>query len=207
MATESSVIQEGSCGSTSLSLLERAKEDDPSAWERLTSLYTPMVEEWCRKAGLRGSDVEDVTQEVFLAVVRNLAGFHRDQAGDTFRGWLYIITKRKLCDHRRSALTGPMGVGGSDAQEHLLQHPADESSDSEEAGDANEQKLLYRRALELARRDFGDQTWQAFWLVVMEEQAPKEVAVTLETTANAVSLAKARVLSRLREEFKGILND
>src|SRR5262249_61127710 len=34
--------------STSRSLLERVRADDPAAWERLVGLYSPLVYHWCR---------------------------------------------------------------------------------------------------------------------------------------------------------------
>src|SRR5207237_680601 len=79
-----------SVGSTSMTLVERVRSRAPGAWERLSFLYGPLVCGWARRAGLRTEDAADVVQEVFLAVARNLAGFHHE-AGDTFRGWLWTI--------------------------------------------------------------------------------------------------------------------
>ena len=43
-------------------------------------------------------DVEDVTQEVFLAVVRSLGSFEKDSA---FSTWLYAIINHKVSDYYR----------------------------------------------------------------------------------------------------------
>jgi RNA polymerase sigma-70 factor (ECF subfamily) len=46
------------------------------------------------------SDVDDMTQEVFLAAYRNLGTFRR---GDDFGAWLRGIARNKLHDHFRSS--------------------------------------------------------------------------------------------------------
>ena len=190
--------------STSLGLLERVKARDQVAWERLVSLYASLVDHWCQRAGLQDADVADLRQEVFLAVARNIDDFHRNRAGDTFRGWLRTITQHRLCDHWRKIGTGLVGRG-TPSQERLGQistpaQDADDSSNAEETG------MLYRRALELMQWDFEERSWQAFWRVVIEGQNPKEVAAQLQMTPNAVYLAKGRVLARLREEFAGVID-
>ena len=37
---------------TSLTLLGRARANEPGAWERLVHLYTPLVRYWCACAGV-----------------------------------------------------------------------------------------------------------------------------------------------------------
>jgi len=203
IVTEPNVIPYESNHSTSLGLLERVKAKDAAAWEQMVSLYAPLVDHWSVKAGLQDADVADVRQEVFLAVARKIADFHRDRAGDTFRGWLRRITQHKLCDHWRKQRGVPVPASAA-AQEEMRHIPAP-AADADEATTAEETQLLYRRALELVRRDFEDTSWQAFWRVVIDGQKPRDVAGELKISANAVYLAKARVLARLREEFAGAI--
>jgi RNA polymerase sigma-70 factor (ECF subfamily) len=198
--TDASVNQKG----TSLSLLERARARDEAAWARLTGLYAPLLDRWCRQAALQDADAADVRQEVFLAVARGLDGFRSDPARGTFRGWLRTITQNKICDHWRRTQGGQAAAGGSSAYEQLLQVP---SAEADGPGPAlpEELEVLYRRALELLATDFEDDTWRAFWRVVVEGRPPAEVAEELHLSRNAVYLAKARVLARLREEFQDLI--
>src|SRR2546429_459226 len=103
-------------GSTSPSLLARARANQPAAWEQLVDLYAPLVYHWCRRAALGPEDTADVFQEVFRAVARNLSDFRREREGDTFRGWLRTITRNKVRDHYRRHQEGPQAIGGTDAQ-------------------------------------------------------------------------------------------
>ncbi len=188
---------------TSLSLLQRIRAHDQDAWSRLVQLYEPLVKCWCREWGVRGSDADDVSQEVFQAVAVSLAGFHRDRAGDTFRGWLRGITRNKLLDHFRRRQSQPQGQGGSDAQLRLLHVAEAELPLPEEP--AEEVSGLYHRALELVRAEFEERTWEAFWRAAIDGQPPAEIAADLGVTPAAVRKAKSRVLRRLKEEVGDLI--
>ena len=183
---------------TSSSLLRRALAREPEAWERLVSLYSPLVHHWCRQAGIAEHEVADVTQEVFAAVASSLGQFRPDQPGTTFRGWMRGITRHKLLDHARDR--GEPAIGGTDAQVQLHQvpAPADEVELSESPDDVTG---LYQRALRLVQHQVEDRTWTAFWQATVESRTTAEVAAELGITPNAVRLAKSHVLRRLREEM------
>src|SRR5437016_647267 len=153
---------QGSSSATSRSLLARVRADEPAAWERLVSLYAPVVLHWCRRGGLREQDVADVFQEVFQAVLLHIGTFRKERAGDTFRGWLRRITQNKVRDHCRKLGREAHGVGGSSAQERLAQVPDPPPPDDNAAHDGAERGLL-ARALGLIRGDFEEHTWAAFW--------------------------------------------
>jgi RNA polymerase sigma-70 factor (ECF subfamily) len=205
--TDDRVNQDEASSATSLSLLERARGQDQVAWERLVNLYSPLVDRWCREAGLQEADGCNVRQEVFLAVYRKLGDFRRDRPGDTFRGWLRTITHSKLVDHWRAAQTAVPGQGGSAALNQLLQVPAPEPDSSDRPADTAETNLLYRTVLDMVRHEFQENTWQAFWRVALEEQSPADVAADLQMSVNAVYLAKKRVLDRIRQEFRDLIAD
>ena len=189
---------------TSRSLIERAQARDPDAWERMVTLYAPLVLHWCRGSGLREDDAADVFQEVFQSVAVHLAVFRQEQPGCTFRGWLRTITRNKVTDHFRRRRREPEGVGGSDARLLLAQVPQAVTADENGAGDGAESALL-RRALELIRAEFEPRTWQAFWETTIGGRAPKDVAADLSMSPGAVRVAKSRVLHRLRAELGDLL--
>src|SRR5215471_1548277 len=87
---------------TSLSTLSRARTNDPEAWRRLVHLYSPLLRRWCAKAGLQPADTADVLQDLFAAVHHNLGGFRKNGPTDSFRGWLWTITRNKIRDHLRA---------------------------------------------------------------------------------------------------------
>jgi RNA polymerase sigma-70 factor (ECF subfamily) len=188
-------------GDLSSSLLVRVRCQDQVAWQRLVSLYTPLVYHWCRRAGLQAADAADVGQEVFKAVARKVAEFNKERSGGSFRRWLSVVVRTKIIDHHRRQQGEAVGVGGSQA-EALLQQLAEESSREGQAGsEADEVHLLYHRAVQLIQGEFEEPTWRAFWRTAVDGIDAAEVADELGLSRNAVYLARGRVLRRLREEF------
>jgi RNA polymerase sigma-70 factor (ECF subfamily) len=189
---------------TSLTLLQRLRDDDPEAWSFMVRLYTPLVHRWGARAGLRGADLEDLSQEVFRTAVAGLAGFRRDRPGDTFRGWLHGICRNFLRKHFERHGRSPEAAGGTDAQRRLQEvaGPADDTADEVR----DDKRALYLRALELVKDQFEDRTWQAFWLTVIDGLAPDEVAGRLGLSAAAVRKYKSRVLHRLRSEVGDLID-
>jgi RNA polymerase sigma-70 factor, ECF subfamily len=183
---------------TASSLLRHAVAREPAAWQRLVSLYSPLVHHWCRQARLPEHEIADVSQEVFAVVATSLAKFKFDRAGTTFRAWMRGIARHKLQHHARRRRE--LAIGGTDAQKRLQQMPApaDGIELSESPSDVTE---LYQRALKQVQHQIEARTWTAFWRVTVQNHSPAEVAAELGITANAVRQAKSRVLRRLKEEM------
>jgi RNA polymerase sigma-70 factor (ECF subfamily) len=183
---------------TSRSLLQRARDRQPGAWERLMGLYGPFVRHWCRLGRVAGQDVADVTQEVFARAFASLDNFTHHRPTDTFRGWLRTITRRRILDYYRRERRHIAAAGGSAAQGLLLDHP-----DIPLAPDAEERQLcdqLYDHCLEFVRGEFEPRSWQMFWRTVVDDQPSATVAAELGVSPTAVRQARSRILRRIREE-------
>jgi RNA polymerase sigma-70 factor (ECF subfamily) len=189
-------------GSTSTSLLQRLRAREPAAWEQLCRLYGPLVYRWARSSGLQDTDAADVVQEVFRSVTGSLERFHREGPTDSFRGWLWGITRNKLRDHFRARAAHPAGAGGSDAQQQLLEVPDAPPDSTSEA--VNPDAVLVHRALALIQVEFEARTWRAFWRSAVDGEAAGDIAKELGMTPRAVRQAKYRVLRRLRQELGGL---
>src|SRR5215207_2412048 len=84
-------------------VLAAAQRGDSRAVGELYSTLSPVVVGYLR---LQGShEPEDLTSEVFVGVLRNLASFSGDEAG--FRSWLFTIAYRRLLDERRRLVRRP----------------------------------------------------------------------------------------------------
>jgi RNA polymerase sigma-70 factor (ECF subfamily) len=196
---------EGPSTGTSRSLLERVKAAEAPAWDRLVQLYAPLVYHWCRRWGLKEEDIADIFQEVFLAVATHIAGFRKDRASDTFRGWLRTISRNKVLDHYRRLGREPGGVGGSEAQYRLSALPAPVVPEEPSQEEDQAERSLFLRGLDGIRAEFEPRTWQAFWKTAVEGRLPRDVAAELAMSAGAVRVAKSRVLHRLREELGDLM--
>jgi RNA polymerase sigma-70 factor (ECF subfamily) len=189
--------------STSATLLERVHRRDPDAWRRFSALYGPLVYRWSIREKLQPQDAADVTQDVFRTLAEHPDGFQRRSPSDSFRGWLWTVTRNKIRDHYRRGLRVPSAVGGTSAQRQIQETPAlSEASDDTPASVRAE---LAHRAVRLMQGDFEPKTWQAFWAVVVDGRSTVEAARELGLTVAAVYKAKSRVLMRLRRELDGLL--
>ncbi|HEX3148869.1 MAG TPA: RNA polymerase sigma factor [Gemmataceae bacterium] len=194
------VVEGRSVDATSLSLLQRVRDQDRTAWERFVHLYEPVVRRWCERAGLQPSDAADLTQDLFHTVLTRLDTFRHDQPGASFRGWLWTITRNRVALHFRKQAAQPRPAGGDSAFLDLAT-PTDDSTAPPES-----KAEVVRRALELIRPEFEPATWQAFWKVQVEDQPVAATAAALGLSANAVYKARARVLRRLRDEFGELID-
>ena len=189
-------------GSTSSNLLAQVKAGDSDAWGRLVALYGATVYRWCRQCGVPADDAADVCQEVFSGVARHVGRFRRERPGDSFRGWLWTVTRNKAQDYFRRRAREPDARGGSEHRDFLAGLPA---ATSEVSGSAEPpaDHALVRRALEVVRKEVEPATWQAFWRMTVEGHSSAEVARDLGLTPSAVRQAKYRLLRRLRQELDG----
>ena len=196
---------DGTISQTSPTMLRAAQENDPAAWRRIVDNYSRRIYRWCRQSGVQAEDASDITQEVFQAVARKLVDFHRDQAGDSFRGWLYAITRNKIRDYySRRPGRFELAFGGTDANKLFADLPEaatwEHTSGSESTGSrAHRGGKLDARLVDRIKSEFSDRDWKLFWLVVVDGQTAKEAGAQFEMTSNAVRLVKMRVLRRFRQ--------
>lgn len=189
----------GNSPSTATSLLVGIKANDPEAWRRLARLYAPLVYHWACRQGLQPRDAEDIIQEVFLTVAKRVDTFRREREGDTFRGWLWTITRHKLGDWLRRQKRREHEFDGTEAERLLLEVPDPGTTEAVDVEDPVGVRQLCRRALEMIRAEFEEQSWQAFWRVAVEGKSAAEVAEELHVSRNAVYVAKSRILCRLQQ--------
>ena len=191
---------------TPLSLLERLRlRPDPVSWQRLVDLYLPFVRHWLRRQNVQPADVDDLTQDVLATVVREMPEFKHDLRTGAFRRWLRTIALNRLRSFRRSRQPHLIGTGDSGYLLAMAQLEGPES-DLSRQWDEEHDRHVVRRLLELIEPEFEPATWRAFRMLVLEGQSTAEVAQALGLSANAVRIAKSRVLARLRHEADGLID-
>lgn len=80
-------------------LLRRCLQGDGHAWQQIVELEHRRVYGLCYRFTGSAGDAEDLTQEVFLKVYRNLKTFDVDRG--SFQSWLTALTRNLLVDHFR----------------------------------------------------------------------------------------------------------
>jgi RNA polymerase sigma-70 factor (ECF subfamily) len=185
---------------TPRSLLDRICGGDQHAWRALLAIYEPLLHHWLRSAGLETADRDDLTQQVLTVLVRKLPSFRHSGRDGAFRAWLRSVTLREVAEFRRRGA----GLPGLCAPEDLeaIPSPLDELAG---AWDAEYERHVLSGLLAVVEPEFTPSAWRAFRRIALEGGSPRDVAAEMGTTVNAVTLAKSRVLRRLRQEARGLV--
>jgi RNA polymerase sigma-70 factor (ECF subfamily) len=191
---------------TSISLLERLRlQPDPAAWRRLVELYTPLIRGWLQRYSVHDVDGDDLIQEVMAVLIRELPHFHHDLRRGAFRRWLRTITVNRLRKFWRERNSRPVATGDSDFAQ-MLDQLEDPESGLSRLWDEEHDRHIARSLLKALEPEFEAATWQAFQLLVLEGKTTAETAAELHISANAVRIAKSRVLRRFRQEVEGLID-
>jgi RNA polymerase sigma-70 factor (ECF subfamily) len=192
---------------TSLSLLDRSRDNlGDGSWERLVDVYSPLLRAWLARYGVQPADADDLVQEILLTVARELPKFEHSGRTGAFRNWLRAILTHRLRDFWRSRRNRAAAAGGSSWAEQLDQL-ADEKSDASREWDAQHDRHVMARLLEQVRPRFEPRTWEAFHRQVIDGERADVVAAALGLSLNSVYVARSRVLSTLRREAAGLIDN
>lgn len=82
-----------------LQLVERCLSGQDAAWEDLVRVHTRRVYSICYRFTSSDPEAQDLTQEVFLRVFKNLKSFRAGEG--LFIVWLTRLTRNLLIDHYR----------------------------------------------------------------------------------------------------------
>ena len=183
---------------TPISLLERLRRPgDEEAWSRFVELATPLLYSWAQGMGLQPQDRADLVQDVLAVLVQKLPEFSYDKE-KSFRGWMRTIAMNKWRAKLRRTEAESL-----DATEGQVDEPA--SPESEVFWEQEYRDQLVAHAMEIMKSEFEPATWKACWEHVVSGRSAAEIGHELGLSPGAVYVAKSRVLRRLREELKGMM--
>ena len=106
-------------------------------------------------------DLEDLSQEVLLSVVKHLPGFQHSGRRGAFRSWLRTIVCSRTADYWREIDAGTQASGGSGATA-ALQEIADPDSELNRQWDEEHDRYVLDCLLDLVEAEFEPLTLQAF---------------------------------------------
>ncbi|MBK9127576.1 MAG: sigma-70 family RNA polymerase sigma factor [Phycisphaerales bacterium] len=189
--------------STSLTLLERGRRDDPAAWRALATRYAPYVLGLGQRLGLSEADAQELVQESLTALFLYLRKLDEpfDRARGKFRALLAGIVRHKAADIRQQRLRQLRGAGPLPAKDAASARPSGADA-FDEAEEHEWRQNLLREALEQVAREVEPTQFQAFTLVTLDGRPPAEVARLLGISRNAVYISKSRLIRRLREVLR-----
>lgn len=172
-------------------LLTHARAGDGSAWEALYRWLAPAVAGYVRMQGAR--DVDDLTSEVFLALVR---GIDRFQGGPAqFRSFTFVIAHRRLQDERRSR-----SRHGARTVDEPVDERAPLADDGADTADAALAAMGTGRVLALCDRLVDDQR-DVVLLRIVGDLSIEQVAEALGKSPGAVKQLQRRAFDNIRKDI------
>jgi RNA polymerase sigma-70 factor (ECF subfamily) len=163
---------------TRQSLLLRAQTGQTDAWKDLVDLYRPLILGWLNRQGVPAGDLEDISQEVLLSVVKHLPGFEHSGQRGAFRSWLRTIVCSRTADYWRLLDAGTQASGGSGAIA-ALQQIADPDSALNRQWDEEHDRYVLHCLLDLVEGEFEPVTLQAFRRLKVDGVSGAEAAQAL----------------------------
>lgn len=177
-----------------LSLINRFKEGDLSAFEEIVLKYQDKIYNLCRHMLGNAADAEDAAQDVFLKAYQALPRFQPDASLYT---WLYRIATNTCIDHKRKPVFESL-FGDSGEGERLV-HDLD--------SDAPSPEKLYQakeidKALQVCLGKLSPKLRAIIVLKEVEELSYEEMAETLDISMGTVKSRIARAREYLQKCMK-----
>ncbi|MCL4789982.1 MAG: sigma-70 family RNA polymerase sigma factor [Verrucomicrobia bacterium] len=189
-------------------LLARCRRGDAEAWDELFDRHYAAAGRFVFQlaSDFSHEDVEEICQEVFLSVIKNLNSFQGDSQ---FQTWLFRIAANKARDYRerqRAAKRGggqsPLSLSAEDPETGLTIDPPSHAPAPDNALLNSERAELVRVALDqleppcreiIELRYFGDLSYE-------------ELSVELKLNPKTVSSRLSKCLDRLEAVARRIFS-
>ena len=188
------------------SLVAQCLAGEQSAWHRLVTGQLKRVYAICYRFTGDQNEAEDITQDVFLKVYRNLSSF--DPANGGFHTWITTLTRNLLVDnYRRSRLDR-----ASDSLDETLSGEEDGPTMADRLADTRQNQedrfagLELKATIQAALLKLSPELREAVILRDLEDMDYKEIAVILKIPEGTVKSRISRgrgELARLLQRIEG----
>jgi len=189
-------------------LLARCRAGEADAWDALFDGHYAAMGRFVFQLGYDFSreDVEEISQEAFLTVIRNLNSF---QGNCQFQTWLFKIALNKARDYRqrqnaakRGGGRAPISIHNPDSEDGLTIDPPSTSPGPDVALINSENIGLVAQALET----LSDPCREIIELRYFADLGYEEIAASLDMNPKTVSSRLSKCLDRLEEAAKTLLS-
>ncbi len=177
----------------------QANPRDQTAWSEFELRYSEMIRGWCRRWGLQTSDADDLTQDVLLALSKQMEQFQYDPSR-RFRGWLKTIAHHTWCDFLEKQRRRAIGSGDT-AMIQLLERQ-DVQDDFSAQLEQEWRRELLEEAMKLVQQRVQPHTWEAFRLLTHDGLSGAEVAQRMNMKVGAVWVAGSKVRKMIQQEIR-----
>lgn len=190
-----------SSGAAEAALLARCRRGEADAWDELFDLHYAAAGRFIFQlaSDFTREDAEEICQEVFLSVIKNLDAFHGESR---FQTWLFRIATNKARDYREKRMAAKRGGGqatlslqAEDPETGLAPDPPGNAPGPDELLMNAEQMAGMREALDR----LGEPCREIIELRYFGDLSYDEISATLKLNPKTVSSRLSKCLDRLEE--------
>jgi RNA polymerase sigma-70 factor (ECF subfamily) len=178
--------------------IAQARQGDAAAREAIYRAYADAVYSLARRLVVRPAVAEELLQETFIEVLRNLPSYRGE---GSFGGWVRAIAVSKCLHHLRSPWHRSLrwfGVAGEDDTD--VSEMVDEAAQPET-------QVFAHKDLERALQSLPPLARTVVWLHDVEGYTHAEIARLLHRTPSFSKSQLARAHGRLRELLEPVNDD
>jgi RNA polymerase sigma-70 factor (ECF subfamily) len=188
-------------------IIEQARRGDPLAWEKLVVRYSKRIYNLCYRFVERADQAEDLTQDVFVKVFRNLNNY-KPETG-SFVTWLMSVSRNLLIDHYRQSKDerATVSASGDEEEEQSLLETLPTNRPSPEAEMDRLEKVA---TLKKGLSKLSPELREAVILRDIEELSYQEIGTilgipdgTVKSRINRGRIELARYLQKFRPRIQG----
>jgi len=189
-------------------LLARCRRGESAAWDELFDQHYAAAGRFIFQLGpdLTREDAEELCQEVFLSVIKNLDSFHGESQ---FQTWLFRIAANKTRDYRERRQAAKRGGGqttvslqAEDPESGLTIDPPATAPGPDAMLMSAEQAALVQQSLD----EVGEPCREIVQLRYFGDLSYDEISRTLNLNPKTVSSRLSKCLDRLEEIGKKIIS-
>ena len=188
-------------------IIEQTRRGDPLGWEKLVVRYSKRIYNLCYRFVERADQAEDLTQDVFVKVFRNLNNY-KPETG-SFVTWLMSVSRNLLIDHYRQSKDERVTVSASadeEEEQSLLETLPTNAPSPEAEMDRLEKVATLKKGL----GKLSPELREAVILRDIEELSYQEIGVilgipdgTVKSRINRGRIELARYLQKFRPRIQG----
>jgi len=188
-------------------LIARCLKGDEEAWDALFyRFYSPAGRFIFQLSpALSADDADEICQEVFLAVIRNLTNF---EANSSFQTWLFRIAINKTRDFvakahaaKRGGGQAPLSLNAEDPETGLKIDPPSHAASPDGVLVTSERMALLRQAL----NELGDPCREIIELKYFGDLSYEQIATELSMNPKTVSSRLSKCLDKLEVLARPVL--
>lgn len=162
------------------------------AWDEFYRIYNSVMRRFAAAQGVRGAEIDDCLQEVWMEVVVRLDGFDHPRNRPGLRAWLYTIVRSKAADcFRRRARQSASHLERSSEVPSEAPSPPDQFEQDWE-------RALLETLIEDLRSQTSARNAQLLKMRLLDGRSVQDVARALDLTPAQVSYRQYRLLRKLK---------